>query len=305
VSDAVISIGTNSTRLLHADVDGARPRILTARSVGTRIGEKLRERGRLGDEPMRRTLEVVAQYAAEIGTQARRTHLIATSALRRADNAAAFGRAAGALANAPLHIISGEEEAIASYRGAMTELAGWSDARVGVADVGGGSTEFACGVGNIPERVASCEIGAVRLTERIPELSGADGPVPAEALQRARLQAWLALASLDIWARVQHLAIVGGTATNAVALLRGESDAFTTLSLARADVGRALEMLCGISLEERKALPGINPQRADILAGGLIVIEALFERVGVHVATVCTSDVLMGYLLIQRENGRT
>lgn len=304
MSDAVISIGTNSTRLLHADVDGAHPRILAARSVGTRIGENLRERGRLGDEPMRRTLDVVAQYVAEIGG-ADRTHLIATSALRRADNAAAFGRAASALARTPLHVISGEEEAIASYRGAMVELEAWSDARAGVADVGGGSTEFACGMGNIPERVASCEIGAVRLTERFPELSGLHGMVSPDVLQRARVQASLALTPLETWARVERLAIVGGTATSAVALLRGESAAFTTHPLARADVERALTMLCGVSLEERKTLPGINPQRADILAGGLLVVDALFDRAGVDVATVCTSDVLMGYLLIQRESGRT
>lgn len=303
MSDAVISIGTNSTRLLHADVGGVRPQILAARSIGTRIGESLRERGRLGEEPMRRTLDVVAQYAAEIGG-ADRTYLIATSALRRADNAAAFGRAASALARAPLHVISGEEEAIASYRGAMVELEAWGDAAVGVADVGGGSTEFACGTGKIPERVASCEIGAVRLTERFPELSGASGAVSPDALRRARVQASLALAPLDAWARVERLAIVGGTATNAVALLRAESAGFATHPLARADAERALVTLCGLSLEERKALPGINPQRADILAGGLLVVDALFDRAGVDVATVCTSDVLMGYLLIQHESGR-
>lgn len=299
---AVISIGTNSTRLLLADMENEHPQVLLAQSIGTRVGERLRERGRLGDEPVRRTLDVVSRYAAQIEGRAERRYLIATSALRRADNAGAFGRKASALAGAPLHIISGEEEAFASYRGAMAELTAWGDTRTGVADIGGGSTEFACGTGTIPERVVSCEIGAVRLTERFPELSGAAGSVPQRIVQQAHLQATLALAPLEEWARVERLAIVGGTATNAVAVARAESAAFVTQPLTRAQTAKALDTLCTLPLDARKALPGINPQRADILAGGLIVLDALLDLVGIDVVTVCTSDVLMGYLLVQRES---
>lgn len=302
---AVISIGTNSTRLLLADASDDCVTALIARSIGTRIGENLRERGRLGEEPMRRTLDAVTQYAAEIRGRAQRTYAIGTSALRRAENAGVFARAVGAIAGAPLHVISGEEEALASYRGALAALENLHGVRVGVADIGGGSTEFACGSGTIPENVASCEIGAVRLTERFPDLSGANGPVSADIVQRARAQAALALAPLTEWARVEHLAIVGGTASNAVAIARGASLPFVTHPLARDRVNETLRALCALSLDARRALPGINPQRADILAGGLIVADALFERAGVEIATACTSDVLVGYLLIQREAERT
>src|SRR5580700_1897912 len=151
------------------------PRIDVARSVGTRIGEGLGERGRLGDEPMQRTLDALAQFSRAAHGHYVRLFAVATSALRRAENGEEFAERVQALLGVPLRVLSGEEEAAASYRGALTALGELRGERVAVVDAGGGSTECAVGTSVSPEKVISCEIGAVRLTEAVPALAGRDG----------------------------------------------------------------------------------------------------------------------------------
>ena len=158
---AIVSIGTNSTRALLADVESDPPRIELARSIGTRLGEGLGERGRLGDEPMRRTLDAVTQYARALRGHYVRLFAVSTSALRRAENGDEFAAEVQKLLNVPVRVLSGEEEAAASYRGALTAFGALRGERVGVVDVGGGSTECAVGDSTVPERVLSAEIGAV------------------------------------------------------------------------------------------------------------------------------------------------
>ncbi|MGC1380629.1 MAG: exopolyphosphatase, partial [Candidatus Baltobacteraceae bacterium] len=162
---AIVSIGTNSTRLLLADVEPETPRVELARSTGTRIGEGLGERGRLGDEPMERTLEAIAQYQRAIRGHYVRLFAVATSAVRRAENADLFEAKVREMLGVPLRVLSGEEEAAASYRGALTAFGRLRGERAGVLDIGGGSTEYAVGDTERPESVTSCETGAVRLTE--------------------------------------------------------------------------------------------------------------------------------------------
>ena len=115
------------------------------RSIGTRIGEGLGERGRLGDEPMQRTLDAIRQLARAIRGHYVRMFAIATSALRRADNGEEFMERVHELLGVPLRVLSGEEEAEASYRGALTAFDGGRGERIGVIDVGGGSSECAVG----------------------------------------------------------------------------------------------------------------------------------------------------------------
>jgi exopolyphosphatase/guanosine-5'-triphosphate,3'-diphosphate pyrophosphatase len=179
---AIVSIGTNSTRALLADVAPDNPRVELARSVGTRIGEGLGERGKLGDEPMQRTLDAVAQLARALRGHYVRLFAVGTSALRRAENGEDFCARVAELLGVSLRVLSGEEEAEASYRGALTAFGTLRGERVGVIDTGGGSTEYAVGDSLKPESVVSCEIGAVRLTEAVPELSGRGGAVAKEAL---------------------------------------------------------------------------------------------------------------------------
>jgi exopolyphosphatase/guanosine-5'-triphosphate,3'-diphosphate pyrophosphatase len=301
VADGVISIGTNSTRVLLADLDAAHPRCLLARSIGTRLGEGLRERGRLTDEAMHRTLGAVRAHERAIRGRAERTFAIATSAMRRAENGAEFARDVEAIVGTRLHVLRGEEEAVASYRGAIAGVEIPPGATVGVVDTGGGSTEYAVGVGTIPERVASCEIGAVRLTEICPGLAGTSGGVDAQTLERARSVARALLTPLSALPLVDRLVLVGGSATTTAAVLRGDRRPFVTADLDRARVEHVLRLLLGMPLEQRKTLPGMNPQRSDILPAGLIVLGEVLSLTGQTHAAVTSSDLLLGYLLIRAE----
>ncbi len=296
-----MSIGTNSTRLLLADVALENPRVELARSTGTRIGEGLGERGRLGDEPMKRTLDVIAQLARAVRGHYVRLFAVATSALRRAENQEEFAERVSALLGVPLRILSGEEEAAASYRGALTAFGTLRGERVGVLDVGGGSTEYAVGDSLQPQDVVSCEIGAVRLTEAVPALAGRDGTIDDAEIAKAREIARQALGPLTECAAVERLAFVGGTATTAAAIVRGRRMPVASFRLTRADLQRTLERLLAMKLENRKAVTGIKPQRADILPAGIIVLDAALERVGRDDGIATTADLLLGILLQERD----
>jgi exopolyphosphatase / guanosine-5'-triphosphate,3'-diphosphate pyrophosphatase len=295
---AVISVGTNSTRLLLADLASQDRRADLARWVGTRIGEGLGSQGSLGEEPMRRTIDAISQLHRTVRGRYVRLFAIATSALRRADNAKQFEERVQAALGVPLRILAGDEEAAASYRGALTSLGALRGERVGVADVGGGSTEYAIGTGVAPERHVSCEIGAVRLTEGVPALSGRDGNVDGKALERAQAMAKKALAQLEGFDAVERLAFVGGSATTSAAIAR-KSRAISTARLTRADLRDVLSQLCAMPLEERKTVKGMNPQRADILPAGIIVLDAVLEIAGRDEAMATRADLLLGFLLQQ------
>jgi exopolyphosphatase / guanosine-5'-triphosphate,3'-diphosphate pyrophosphatase len=298
---AIVSIGTNSTRLLLADVAFETPRVELARSTGTRIGEGLGERGRLGDEPMQRTLDAIGQLARAVRGHYVRLFAVATSALRRAENADEFAERVQAVLGVPLRVLSGEEEATASYRGALTAFGDLRGERVGVLDVGGGSTEYAVGDSDKPERVISCEIGAVRLTEQVPALAGRDGAVDDAAISRARAAAAEALKPLAETGPIERLALVGGTATTTAGILRERRAPIMAYSLTRSDLERTLKRLTSMKLDDRKRIAGIKPQRADILPAGIIVLGSALEILGRDQAIATTADLLLGILLQERD----
>jgi exopolyphosphatase/guanosine-5'-triphosphate,3'-diphosphate pyrophosphatase len=298
---AVISVGTNSTRVVLADVAPEMPHVDLARSIGTRIGEGLGQRGRIGDEPMRRTLDAIRQLQRAVRGHYVRIIALATSAVRRAENGDEFAAAVQAILGVPLRVLSGEEEAEASYRGAITAFGALHGQRVGVIDTGGGSTEYAVGTGTVPERLVSCEIGAVRLTEAVPELAGRDGVVDLTTIERARAIARQYLAPLADFEPVERLAFVGGSATTTASIVRGRKGKIASFTVTRAELQKVLIRLCGMSLKERKEVPGMKPQRADILPGGILVLDTVLDIVKRDVAVATAADLLLGFLLQQRD----
>jgi exopolyphosphatase/guanosine-5'-triphosphate,3'-diphosphate pyrophosphatase len=273
------------------------PVTLLHRSTGTRIGEGLRERGHLDEAAMQRTLDAMAAHLAAMREFTDDVRVIATSALRRADNEAQFAARVHTLTGATLEIISGEEEAVCSFTGALSGIDAADDQTFGVLDVGGGSSEYAVGTKAAPTQSVSCEIGAVRLMEAFSQLGGAGGTVPLDLLQAAGAQAERALGPALELQRADRIVLVGGSATTAVSLLRGKREAFDYAPLSLSDIDAWIERLAAMPLEERKALPGINPQRADILPAGLIIIGRFLALLNVRAALVSTRDVLLGYLL--------
>ncbi len=298
---AILSVGTNSTRVLLADMEPDRPRVELARSIGTRVGEGLGDGGHLGDEPMQRTLEGAAQLLRAVRGHYIRLFAVATSALRRADNADEFAQKMQELLGVPLRVLSGHEEAEASYRGALTAFDHWRGERVGVADLGGGSTEYALGNSVTPEKVVSCEIGAVRLTEAVPALGGASGAVDAESVSQAGAIARDALKPLAECEPVERLALVGGSATTTAAIVRERPTPTSAVALTRAELQATLKRLLELNLEERKKIVGMRRQRADILPAGIIILDAVLETLGQERATATTADLLLGILLQERD----
>ena len=304
---AVISIGTNSTRLLLVDFSAKRfgvfgdpvTRIVKQRSVGTRIGEGLKESGHLSAEAMDRTLEIVRAYQDSLDEQ--KPYVIATSALRRADNADEFVGRVRKITGSDVDILEGEEEAKASFRGAITSFDDSEQLRAGVLDVGGGSTEYAVGEHEHALYTVSCEVGAVRLTEWFPALSGSGGFVDNTSIDAARGKTIELLKPILSLPKAEALAIVGGSAATTLAVVRGHPVRFGNTELRREKLQTAFNMLCELPQSKRRTVPGMNPQRADILPAGMLILDTAMEMLGHDCATVSYSDLLLGYLLLQRE----
>lgn len=251
---------------------------------------------------MRRTLAAIELYAGRVHALGASMAAIATSAMRRASNAPAFTARVASLIGAPLRILDGREEAACSFAGATYEY-GAPGRRVAVVDVGGGSAECAVGRDGTLEDDASIEIGAVRLGERFPGLMGSARSEAAHvAAVAARADAARSLAPFARFAPVDEVRVVGGTATTLAAIVFASDvgrvvDSVAGCILTRSVIDGLVEQMLVLDVSRRRALPGMIPQRADILPAGAIVISEALRRLGVDAARVETDDLLLGYLL--------
>jgi exopolyphosphatase/guanosine-5'-triphosphate,3'-diphosphate pyrophosphatase len=295
---ALISIGTNSTRLLVLDGETT----LAVDSRGTRLGTGLQHTGRLDPAARERTLAAIADYIQITREHGAHVACIATSAMRRAADGADFTADVRTLTGAEPHILSGDEEATFSFLGATQTLAG--DEPIAVLDVGGGSTELAIDVPREARARAavgytcSVEVGAVRLAERHPALLGAGALAPSErarVLVEARADAARILAPFKQAPAPTRLVVVGGSAFTAAAMVAAAPlrDGVTMNAAQRAAL---LDALLSRNLDDRKALPFIRPQRADILPAGIAIIDEVCRILGVPDVTVSVDDLLAGYL---------
>jgi exopolyphosphatase/guanosine-5'-triphosphate,3'-diphosphate pyrophosphatase len=271
-------------------------------SRGTRLGTGLAHAGRLDPAARARTLAVVDEYLAIVRERRARVACIATSAMRRASDGDAFAAELTARVGVAPRILSGDEEATYSFLGA-TATAGGSDA-VGVLDVGGGSSELAVDAPSTARErgrvgyTMSIEIGAVRLAERHPALLGAsalDASARAEAVAAARDDIASTLAPYAAAPRAARLIVVGGTAFTAASMIAG-SDERDGVTMSHAQRVALIDDLLARDLADRKTMPHIRPQRADILPAGLLIIDEACTLLAIDHAVVSTDDLLAGYL---------
>ncbi len=295
---AVISLGTNTIRMLLVRKDGAHVEQLEHMQTGTRLGEGLDDGGSLAPAAKMRTLVAVTEFAMHVRAHEAQLSVIATSAMRRASDAAEFAEDVYAATGAKLEILDGETEAIASFRGA-THGAPRDGARVAVLDIGGGSTECAVGRDDFLEDARSIEIGSVRLTERFPGLGGnASYDAAREAAVEARAQLRILLAPIAELAPVDRVVAVAGTALTIGAVVFGSHvSEVSRLALTRETVEGTVDRLLSLPLEQRRALPGMLPQRADVLAAGGIILSETLGLLGVNSVFLESDDLLLGYLL--------
>jgi exopolyphosphatase/guanosine-5'-triphosphate,3'-diphosphate pyrophosphatase len=302
---AVISLGTNTARLLVVrDGDGGSVEQIEHRQTGTRLGEGLREAGSLLPAAVDRTLAAVRDFTARVRAYGAELSCIATSAMRRASDAGRFAERMREITGVPLHVLDGGLEARASYLGA-TYGAAHDGCRTAVLDIGGGSTELAVGRDGLLLAATSIEIGSVRVSEMFPELCGtAPGEIARAAAVRARLAIDVSIEPFRELLPVERVRCVAGTPLTLAAIaMESHVDRVSGQILTRRMLEATLERLLGATLEERRALPGMLAQRADILVGGGLILAASLHMLGVEEALLEANDLLLGYLLLQRNSG--
>ncbi len=303
---AAIDCGTNSLRLLVADVDPGAGRLtdVDRRMEIVRLGQGVDSTGRLAPEALGRTLRVLSGYARIIGdlsTEAVR--MVATSATRDAANAADFVRGVKGVLGLEPEVLSGAEEAYLSFVGATAEFGpARSDGPYLVVDIGGGSTEFVVGGAQATRGAAgvsaiSVDIGCVRLTERHLR---SDPPRPAEiSAAAADIDAALDLVAASIpVAAARSLVGLAGSVTTVAGLALGlaeyDSARIHHTIVPVGQVTAQTRRLLSQTRAERAALGVMHPGRADVIAGGAMVLEAIMRRFGFAEVLASEHDILDG-----------
>ena len=289
---AVIGIGSNSVRMLLAEIQGDHGRRLMRDREGTRLFAGLDAQGNLSQDSMNAAITAVGRMADSARAQgAEAVHLFATSATRDAANQAAFSSMLLAQTGLPLEICSGEEEASLSFLGAT------DGEYCGVIDIGGGSTELVVGEGARIDCAFSCQMGAVRLFQRLPIASAADLPAVC-ALARDILEE--ELRKHPELVMPERFIGVGGTFTTLAAMVKAvpwtERAGIQGTVLTRESVQGWAARLADMPLSQRLTLPGLQPHRADIVVHGICILLSMMERLNISGLTVSEYGNLDGYL---------
>ena len=291
-----VDCGTNSIRLLVADVDGDRKTDVHREMRVVRLGQGVDRTGELADEALERTRRALVDYAAtcaELGVE--RVRMVATSATRDARNRGAFTAMVQDVLGVAPEVVSGDEEAALSFDGATRGL----DPAQGpflVMDIGGGSTELVLGTSS-PQAALSVDVGCVRLTER-------------HLLDDPPTSAQVAAAEADVdaaIARVREVVPVGqartavglaGSVTTvaavALALEAYDADRIHLSRIAAADVAEVTARLLAMTRAERAALPVMHSGRVDVIGAGALVLTTLVDRLGLADVVVSEADILDG-----------
>jgi exopolyphosphatase / guanosine-5'-triphosphate,3'-diphosphate pyrophosphatase len=288
---AAVDQGTNTTRLLVADVHDGTVEEVTKHVEITRLGEGVDARRRLLPLPIARVRNVLTEYrrdAERLGAE--RILLIATSAVRDAENGEAFLGEIEWSYGFVTRLLSGDEEAELSFRGAANGRRGWTL----VVDLGGGSTEFVVGAGGQVRSRVSVDIGSVRLTERFLRSNP-----PSLVEQQACAE--FVRSSLPPVPEVEHALGVAGTITTLAALDLGSADPEGLGThghrLTLEAVRDQRERLAAMPLEERRRLPGLHPERAPVIVAGAILVEEVIDHFGLTSLEVSERDILHGAAL--------
>ena len=304
---AVVDVGTNSTRLLVADVDGGRVRReLERRTEVTRLGEGVDDTGRLSEEAVERVLSACASYRELIDRHgAERVVAVLTSAVRDAENGPGLEGRLRERFGFEATTITGEREARLTFVGATAARA--FAGSLMVLDIGGGSTEMVVGHDSSVEFFASTQIGSVRHTERFLH---ADPPTGSalEACREAVRRGLADAVPVEVRASARNGIAVAGTPTSFAAIdLRLEPYDRDRVDGHRLSLERCEQILVQLArkpVAERRAVPGLHPHRAPtIVAGGVILIEAmkLFDLGEIEVSE---HDILDGAALEAAETAR-
>ena len=289
---AVIGIGSNSVRMLVCEVAQGEMRRIRRDRAGTRLFAGLDAERNLSASAMAKSCAAVKQMADSARAEGcERLHLFATSATRDAANQQAFSALLLQETGLALEICSGDTEAALSFFGAT------DGGDSGVIDIGGGSTEIIVGSDMDVRCGFSCQMGAVRLSGLIPIRDHGDLPAvqqtAADILEES-LRCHPGLRIPSVWRGT------GGTFTTLAAMMKGIHWTDRTYMhgtvLTKDFILRIARDLADMPTEERKLLPGLQPNRADIIVHGICILIAVMERLGIEQITVSEYGNLDGYV---------
>jgi exopolyphosphatase/guanosine-5'-triphosphate,3'-diphosphate pyrophosphatase len=299
---AAIDCGTNSIRLLVADLDVERSTLtdVDRRMEIVRLGEGVDRTGRLAPEALARTFAACDTYAEVIRrTGAERVRFVATSASRDVQNRDEFVTGVHERFGVDPEVVTGDAEAALSFAGAARELVGTDLLRPFlVVDIGGGSTELVLGApGEQPRAARSVDVGCVRMTERHLH----DDPPTATQVAAARADIEAAVTSASETVALQEARTLVGLAgsVTTVAAMALDLPAYQPERIHHAhipadDVRRVTERLLAMSHDQRAALPFMHPGRVDVIGAGALVLSVVLDRVPVDQVVVSEHDILDG-----------
>lgn len=274
-------VGSNSCRLLIGSIEDGRLKVLEKRVETTRLGAGLESTGWIKPEAMERTLFVLSQFLDIMRRyQVVEKAMVATSAVREAVNQKDFLFLAKERINLDIEVLNGEQEGSLSYLGAKKGLG--MKANPILVDVGGGSTEFA--FHRRQTQVISLPLGAVRATEE-------DWDEETIRLKMGKIDSTFGNFRVP-------LVLVGGTATTLVAIKKGKYDPALVQGeeLTLPEINYIYSRLNSLTLEEKQAIPGLQPERADIIVKGILIIKCIMEILNRKQAIVSDSDLLDGII---------
>jgi exopolyphosphatase / guanosine-5'-triphosphate,3'-diphosphate pyrophosphatase len=296
---AAIDVGTNSTRLLVAEESvrgGFRP--VERRLTITRLGQGVDTRRILAPEALQRTFATIADYAAtcgELGVE--RLRVTGTSAVRDAHNREEFFDGVRKLTGAEPELLSGEQEARATFLGTLSDLD--VGGPVLVVDIGGGSTELVVGESE-PEHLVSLDIGCVRMHEK----HLLTDPPTREELDALRAEVGSELASVKDELSVPsgaRMIGVAGTVTQLAAIKVGllvyDPDVTHHMVLSHGDVRLLSKRLSSLSYAQRRETPSLDPGRADVIVAGAEILLSVMEAFDAPEVLVSEKDILDGLVL--------
>ncbi|HSZ13174.1 MAG TPA: Ppx/GppA phosphatase family protein [Solirubrobacteraceae bacterium] len=301
---AVVDIGTNSTRLLVADVDANSDdiQVLDRRSHVTRLGHGVDSSGALDADAMQRVFDTLAQYRQAIDRLEAGANLaVLTSAVRDASNGAQFAARVRDDYGLDAQVLSGEQEAQLTFLGAMSGRphrdADDEHQPTVVIDIGGGSTEFVVGVGGVAGFHTSLHAGVVRMSERHIH---SDPPNPSELQQLASdvRNTFLDGLPQEQRAAVKHGIAVAGTATSAAAIDQ-ELDPYDPervhgYELQLGTVELLLARLADMDEQQRRHVVGLNPDRAPTIVAGMVLLQEAINAFQLEHVRVSEHDILYG-----------
>lgn len=297
---SAIDIGSNSIRQIIADVSPSGGiRVVDEMKAAPRLGAGLRANGRLNEGAMDDAVAVLSRMATlaeQLG--AKRTRVVATSAVRDAENGSEWLARVREETGLRVTILSGEEEARLGFRSAVAHF-DLASGRAVVMDIGGGSLEVALSAGGLVERLFSLPLGTIRLTERY--LGKGSNPSAMKKLRRKVRKRLRDELSARDWRGAQIIGS-GGTFTNLGGIMLARQGLHTARSahgtiVSRVDLEHVVSWLASLSPAERQAVPGLNPARADIIVAGLAVAAEVLARIEAGSLVVSSYGIREGILL--------